>query len=304
VFQSSAWAAHKKDSGWEALRLAGEDGGRRVAAAQFLLKRPGGGPVRLLWLRGGPAGEPAAWAGLLEAAAAAAGGPFYARFCSYREASAEDAALLRGQGWSPTPRPLNRNATFLLDLSAGEAALEAGLSSNWSHNLRRARKRCRPPRLWTNPDPAELARVYRAMEAYKGIAAQHSEEALSSLLRALGPRLALYRVDGDDGAPIALRAMARQGERAWDLLAAAGEAGRRSYATYSLLWELVLHAARDGARAYDLGGADPEAAKGVYDFKKGTGARFVDYLGEWEAARPGLLRLPASWAASRAGAAA
>jgi hypothetical protein len=37
-------------------------------------------------------------------------------------------------------------------------------------------------------------------------------------------------------------------------------------------------------------GVDAVHNKGVYDFKRGTGAREVRYLGEWDAARPAPVR--------------
>jgi lipid II:glycine glycyltransferase (peptidoglycan interpeptide bridge formation enzyme) len=45
---------------------------------------------------------------------------------------------------------------------------------------------------------------------------------------------------------------------------------------------------------YDMSGVDPVNNKGVYDFKKGTGAQDLQYLGEWEYARPSIFGLIAS----------
>jgi lipid II:glycine glycyltransferase (peptidoglycan interpeptide bridge formation enzyme) len=128
------------------------------------------------------------------------------------------------------------------------------------------------------------------MEAAKGLRAQYGEEELASLLESLDGSIRLYRADDAKGAPIALRACAFQDGKAWDLLAASNEEGRRSYASYALLWSLLRDCAARGIQTYDLGGADPDKAKGVYDFKKGTGAKFIEYLGEWDWARPALAR--------------
>ena len=45
---------------------------------------------------------------------------------------------------------------------------------------------------------------------------------------------------------------------------------------------LMKQCAERGVRWYDMGGVDPVNNRGVYDFKKGTGARALEYLGEWE----------------------
>lgn len=283
-FQSSAWARHKADFGWRPARV--RSGG---AAAQALVKDlPGGG--RVLWARGGPVGAPGSWdRGLRDALVREAGGSLvYGRVCSYREADGESERGLWAAGWARPERPLDRNMTYLLDLAPDPAALKSGLSSNWGHNARRAEKRVEV-RDWTSPDPAEMEAVYRAMESYKGLGAQHRAPALGSLVRALGPALILKRAVVEDRT-VGLRACAVFAGSAVDLLAATDAEGRKVYASYGLLLALLLDARRAGARSYDLGGADPDAAKGVFDFKKGTGARLVETLGEWDFASPDAIR--------------
>lgn len=291
-FQSSAWAKHKADAGWRVVRaLAGEDEAPRAAAQALVKDIPGG--LRLLWSRGGPVGEPSLWnAGLRETLAASAGGlAAYGRVCSYRESDPATTEALLSTGWRRPETPLDRNMTYLLDLSPEPEALLAGLSSNWRHNLKRGLARAESES-WLDPDPAEMEALYRAMESLKGLPPQHRADELGSLVRALGGSLVLRRaVIG--GRTIALRACAVFAGSAVDLLAAAAEDARKVYASYALLWSLVLESRRLGARTYDLGGADPAAAPGVADFKKGLGARLVSTLGEWDFSAPAVLRRPA-----------
>lgn len=287
AFQSSAWARHKADTGWRPARALADG-----AAAQALSKDlPGGG--RLLWARGGPVGDPALWTpALREALSAAAGGAFaYGRVCSYREADAASVRALVAAGWQRPATPLDRNMTYVLDLAPEPDALLAGLSTNWRHNLKRglARAGASP---WNDPDPVEMEKVYKAMESLKGLPPQHRAGELGSMVRALGGSLVLRRAVVE-GRTVALRACAVFGTSAVDLLAAATEEARKVYASYACLWSLVLESRRLGAKTYDLGGADPAAAPGVADFKKGLGARLVETLGEWDYASPAVLRRPA-----------
>ncbi|MBI4345757.1 MAG: peptidoglycan bridge formation glycyltransferase FemA/FemB family protein [Elusimicrobia bacterium] len=298
-FQSDAWARHKRAAGWTPLRLAAEGALKDSpgpsgpgAAVQFLVKRAPGS--RVLWSRGGPVGDPALWDGGLRRAAAAACGSAlsYIRIGPYREAGAADPAAL---GWRRPDRPLAGTGSFELDLSRTEEELWAAMSSNWSHNLRRGQKRAKVA-VWEKPDARELASVYRELEAYKGLKTQHGEEELASMLAQLGDRLLLVRADGPDGKPVALRACAVWEKSGWDLLAAASPEGRKTYASYALLWELLSRCRARGVTRYDLGGADAASAKGVYDFKRGSGARPVEYLGEWDWARWSWLRRAANLA--------
>ena len=50
---------------------------------------------------------------------------------------------------------------------------------------------------------------------------------------------------------------------------------------------------------FDLGGIDPINNRGVYDFKKGTGATQIDYEGEWDTAKPLWFRRIASMLIAR-----
>ncbi len=291
-FQTSAWARHKADFGWRRVRVFAGPEVQPLAAAQALVKSAPGG-ARLIWSRGGPVGDPVLWDGGLRAAlAAAAGGVLsYGRVCSYRALDAAIPAAMGDAGWTRPARPLDRNRTYLLDLTPEPAALKEGLSSNWRHNLKRGETRA-PAFDWADADPAEMETVYREMETLKGLAPQHRADELGSLRRALGPQLLLKRAVVD-GKTVALRACAVFGGSAVDLLAASTAQARKVYASYALLWALILEARRRGATTYDLGGADPDAARGVADFKGGLGAKAADTVGEWDFARPAFLRVPA-----------
>jgi len=286
IFQGSRWAAHKQNSGWSAVRLIADS-----AAVQFLIKRAAPGTA-IAWARGGPAGKPADWnKGMVDALRGEVDAPLlYARLCSYRSSidSAEDS--LHASGWNRCSLPLNKDTTMILDLTPEPEAIENNFSSNWRHNLKRGRKRCAAVRVWENPDPAEMTSVYRDMESYKGLKPEYDEEALRSLLKHLGNTLVVFRADDETGSPIALRAAAIEHGRAWDLLAATSQTGRKSYAAFALMWESLLECRRRGADSIDLGGVDPDGAKGVFDFKKGTGASLRKFLGEWDWASPAPLR--------------
>ena len=65
-------------------------------------------------------------------------------------------------------------------------------------------------------------------------------------------------------------------------MAAATIIGRNTYSSYMLFWELTKKCKSLGVLNYDLGGIDKVNNKGVCHFKKGTGAKEIRYLGEFE----------------------
>lgn len=63
--------------------------------------------------------------------------------------------------------------------------------------------------------------------------------------------------------------------------------------------ELMNVCRTKGVSRYDMSGVDPINNKGVYDFKKGTGAEEIKYLGEWEISNSKIFRVIASKLISR-----
>ena len=70
--------------------------------------------------------------------------------------------------------------------------------------------------------------------------------------------------------------------QAIDIFAAANAFSRKHYLSYGLCWELVNRCKSIGCSDFDFNGVDPENNMGVYNFKKGTGAKLVETLGEFE----------------------
>jgi lipid II:glycine glycyltransferase (peptidoglycan interpeptide bridge formation enzyme) len=120
------------------------------------------------------------------------------------------------------------------------------------------------------------------MEIHKGLEPQVSERELIEILKLVDSSVILYKCENIQGELIAIRACAVWRDQSFDLLAAASLPARKVYASHGLLWALFNQCAVIGVSRYDLGGVDPIKNKGVFDFKKGTGAQLIKYLGEWE----------------------
>jgi lipid II:glycine glycyltransferase (peptidoglycan interpeptide bridge formation enzyme) len=296
IYQTLAWGEHRRASGWVPYRWAAFDGERIVGMAQGLLRRYPGG-IGVMWMPGGPAGEVAVWNEDFQQAVFHGTGlrALYCRFNSFKNRRDDDERLLAGCGWRRPRSRLTTGLSLHYDLARPETGRLAACSRNWRHNLKRSEKYGLTVERWTAPAASALRSIYTDMEDYKHLAQQHSEDDLRSLFEHLGDRVVVYRCRDASGAMLACRACAVMGDKAWDLLAATAVAGRKSYASYAAFWALTQHCHQQGIRHYDLAGVDPAGNRGVYDFKRGTGATRIEYLGEWEWAYPGLISLPANW---------
>ena len=303
VYQSSAWARYKRQTGWQSVRLllpsdAGADRLPR-ALVQGLVKRVpliGG----MMWVPGGPLwrGEPLVRENAaLAAALGLASGARYIRLFDMSEVStASEPSVAQPvtrstdvtpAHASPWRRPRVRNgsgASVLIDvMQEGEAWL-AAMTGKHRYYVRRA---LREPLQWRTSNDAlqlaALATLTGEMSRFKGAAHQRAEEDLHAQSAALGSSaLTLVGYLGD--CAVTACQVLCWGTMAIYATAATNEAGRAISAAYAMIAQLreVLRAA--GVETLDFGGIDPDnpAARGVDHFKMGFGGRTLSYAGEWE----------------------
>ena len=300
IYQTLAWGEQRRMAGWHPYRWAAFDGATLTAMAQGLLKRYPGG-IGVVWLPGGPVGDISTWnSGLQKIIRQSTHlNILYCRFNSFRALNMPEQAQLLATGWCRPRSPLGTGASLLYDVERPESERIAACSKNWRHNLKRAQKGAFTVNLWQKPDTQEMRAVYSEMEQLKQLPPQHTEAGLRALYTHASEHLTTYACRDKEGRLLGFRACAIFGDKAFDLLAATALAGRKSYASYATFWALTQECHRRGIRQDDLSGVDAEGNRGVYDFKQGTGATPVSYLGEWEWASPSLFAIAANWMIGR-----
>lgn len=291
LYQVFAWGESRRTLGWTPVRLVASDKNNKIVAqVQVMLRRRGSG-ISICWIPGGPVGDVGVCGpAFREALQQAAKTPLlYCRMNALRPSRSDDIDSLKNGGWKKPSHQLTTELTLNYSLEPDEDGRRALASGNWRHNLKRSNKYGLVVSQWHEPVAEEIMVIYRDMEALKGLEQQHSLEEIKAMLTTLGNRLILFRCQDASGVTIALRGCGVFGTHAWDLLAAAAPAARKVYASHAILWAITSECRRLGVTSYDLSGVDPNGNKGVYDFKKGTGAEHQEYLGEWEWSNlPGL----------------
>lgn len=282
--QSFGWGNYKAAQGWKPLRWVARDQDGHLRSMVQTLVRVYPCRTVIAWCPGGPVGPVDLWDSTLfrQIAGSTHARRLYCRAAFGRSRNDGDVSSLRSGGWVRPRRIVGAARTMVWTLTASDEQMLAGLRPNWRRNLGRARKRKLRVVQWVDPSPTVLAGLFDAMARYKDVDSYFNAPTLTALLQSLQGQIVMYGCENDEGVPLAVRACAVQHESAWDLLAATSPEGRRCYASYAVFWELIQHCRSAGVKHYDLSGVDAGGAPGVYDFKRGTGARELQCLGEWE----------------------
>ncbi|HEY8186606.1 MAG TPA: peptidoglycan bridge formation glycyltransferase FemA/FemB family protein, partial [Pyrinomonadaceae bacterium] len=156
-------------------------------------------------------------------------------------------------------------------------------------------------RQWLKPDVEEVLAVYGSMEKLKSLEEQQSREEVEQLLKHFEQQLVLYRCDDKDGELVSLLGWVVFGRRAWAVLWATNEAGRKLQASHAIFWAVVQQCRKLKVESCDLAGIDPVRNHGVYRFKRDTGAVPLEYLGEWDWASHSWMRWLGNWAIAKRG---
>jgi lipid II:glycine glycyltransferase (peptidoglycan interpeptide bridge formation enzyme) len=292
--QLSGWAAVKAVNGWVAHRVAtgGAVGSPPSIGAQVLLRRPRPlpwafayaprGPVAAEWTDGSVAQFTAA---VRDSLAAVSTRVSHLRVDPEieRDAGVDDGgafrAALRAEGWRPA-RPIQPNATRVIDLTADEDALWGDLRKKWRQYVNKARNAGIVVSDADGSALPEFYRIYRETADRAGFLIR-TEQAYRDVWEAFAgagnARLLFAR--RPDGEAVATLLLVRCGPRVVEPYGGMTADGGESRANYLLKWEAIRSSRDQGATSYDLWGL---ATGGIAHFKTGFGGREIRYVGAWD----------------------
>jgi hypothetical protein len=300
-YQTYSWGQYQKTLGWEPCYFVAESDDGNVAAMFLGLLRRYPLKTGFMWCTGGPIGDFKTWDENLPKTVLKAINlkRLHVRFRCDSERDPQMVLFLKHRNWKQSISTITSNVSMELDLSVAENDFSSKLSRNWRRNLAAARENNLVVKLCANPDVEEIYQVYSEMEKRKNLPPQFSKEKLENIFKSAGSNLIFYRCEDASGNLLCFRGCLTIGDRAGDYLAATTENGVKQRASYLTLWQLLKDCRERGIKLYDLGGIDPWENPGVYRFKKETGAREIEYLGEWDWANTSWLRLLGNLAISQ-----
>ena len=170
-----------------------------------------------------------------------------------------------------------RYRTVLVNLESAAELIRERFNPKTRRHLKRAEKNSLAVEMSDRPEAyREFLRLYEMMRQRKRFetTVDVDEFGRMQLLLAGSARMQTF-IARKDGQAIGALVCSRMGDTGIYLLGATNERARDLLASYLLHWHAMLWLKAQGSLYYDLGGIDPEANSGGYEFKSGFGGNEV-----------------------------
>jgi hypothetical protein len=199
----------------------------------------------------------------------------------------ENELDIRGLGFSQTRR-VRSYRTIAVDLKPDQDALMARLVGKWRTDLKYAQKAGLILESGAEPDLFQrFLNLFGEMRDAKNFDVHVDPLRFFALSpHSIGLNVLIATKDGKDAAG---HVVSMLGNTAVYLFGATNDLGRATKAGYLLNWQSMLLAKQLGLAWYDLGGIDPKANPGVYQFKSRMGGTAITALGPYEALPKGVV---------------
>ena len=302
VLQCLQWGELKARMGWAPLHVRVERGGELIATALLLKRRIPRTRRCILYCPRGPVvdyGDGDAVRLTIEAIREAAqeqGAIVVKLDPPVPVERADVAAHLRELGLQPARGAsgfggVQPRAVMTVDLTPDFDVLLASFHSKWRYNIRLAARKgvlvrtgCRPPDMDTFYDLLEVT----AQRDGFGIRAREYFHHIRELI--IGEGLGELFMAYVDHAPIAGAIAFTLGGQCWYVYGASDNDHRSLMPNHLVQWEIMRWAKQSGCEVYDMRGVSPEVdgkpvderLAGLNRFKRGFGAQYVEYIGDWD----------------------
>jgi len=274
------WAEHLENLGWVVCRWHYQENENSIAFLQgFLKSYPFG--IGVLWFPDWIVGNYKLSFDVIDILRKSLSLRFLTiRIRSHRPKNDQDLKFLE-LAFSFASTAFGSSLKMYLDLSISTDELLKGLTKNWRRNLKRSKKL--DYEIVEVKDSDTIAKLYINMRDAKGLRKLFfSKQQIESLMNIYGNHIVVIGAKTPDGIIQAIRGAIIRDDQAFDIFAATNAFSRKHYLSYSLCWELIYRCKSLGCNHFDFSGVDPENNMGVYNFKKGTGSKLVETLGEFE----------------------
>ena len=127
----------------------------------------------------------------------------------------------------------------------------------------------------------EVYNSYVETEKRKKLASQYKLDEIKSIMHN-NNNLKIFSIKNDRNELCALRGIYILNEIAYDIFAATTDCGLKHSFSHLLFSKIHDYLLNKNIKLFDFSGVDPIKNPGTYNFKKGTGADYIDLQGEYE----------------------
>lgn len=279
---STSWGKHLSNLGWLCLRWEFSKSGSPKAYCQSFFKSY---PFRIgiLWIPDGIMGDCSYTSSLgQDLTHSMQLKHLYIRYRDSTLLNPEDYIKLLMGGWVKPKVSRSAEMTMSLDISQSTEIIKRNFTQSWRKTLKKSLEMSFE--IVEVTDPRLIASLYLEMRAFKSLRAKeiYSEIQIKSIMKSFHNSIIVLGARDKEGNLVAIRGAIFLKDKATDIFAATSDAGRTLMASHAIFMGLINECKKKGCAQYDLNGIDPSNSKGVYNFKKGTGAKSLITLGEFE----------------------
>lgn len=280
VFSSYEWGEYKKAQGWKIERLLFCKNGKTIGACQFLYKTKF--KAILGWNSGGTLfHNPKDLLGIAEAIQKYYNNNIFTHRFNLCQTSNANSLFYLSQVFAQPNNKINSPFSIIFDLSQTYK-----MSSNHRYYLKQSLKNNLHVEFQkvSHSSLQDFYITYNQMSTSKNLQnIQLNQNQLSLLSQSFGDNMIVGNVYCEEK-PICSCIILTCNDRAFYYLASSNEMGRKFYASYLMVSELLEYLKEQNYRFFNFGGITPynENAFGVNRFKMGFGGEIVKYLGEHE----------------------
>ena len=202
----------------------------------------------------------------------------YIRFKTFLPENVIQLSGIKKNNWN---RLQNSEENLFLDLIPKTSVLKKNLTRNWRHNFYRSKKNILETKIIHHGEHQEIYQLYLEISKIKKIQipfTKFSFEKFFDFFKNDIVTLGAYY----NGKLVSVRSVLLFNEKALDIFAATNLAGRNLFASYRLLWEIILICKKRKIKIFDLNGLDQKKNLGVYNFKIGVNGTKYKPLGVLE----------------------
>jgi len=298
--QAWEWGDLKARTGWEPLRLGLMHDGRITGGMQILVRRAPGGRSLLYAARGPllPDNQPEALGGVLaEVRDVARQHKGLALKIDPAIIAPNDAwrQALRARGFRPTSTPtsfggVQPHYVMKVNIAPTPEDLLASFHPKWRYNIRLAQKKGVVIRPGTRHDLPAFYEVLQETCRRDGFGVRSLSYYYDLWDLVLAPGLGGLFVGFLDEEMICGAITLAMGRQAWYVYGASSNRHRNVMPNHLLQWEMMQWARGRGCSVYDMRGVarevpgedEAEGLHGLNRFKRGFGAEYMEYLGEFD----------------------